>query len=61
MRITLSRRQFLTTLSRVGAAGLVSVPTSFAAEGALETKTQASTTLRLPRRGPGVAARGQGT
>src|SRR5215469_10379418 len=45
MRITQSRRQFLTTLSVAGAAGLVSVPTSFAAEGALET-----TTVRLANR-----------
>jgi NitT/TauT family transport system substrate-binding protein len=43
MRITQSRRQFLTTLSVAG-AGLVSVPTSFAAEGALET-----TTVRLAK------------
>jgi NitT/TauT family transport system substrate-binding protein len=45
MRITQSRRQFLTRLSVVGAAGLVSVPTSFAAEGAPET-----TTVRLANR-----------
>ena len=45
MRIAQSRRQFLTTLSVAGAAGLVSVPTSFAAEGALET-----TTVRLANR-----------
>jgi NitT/TauT family transport system substrate-binding protein len=44
MRITQSRRQFLTTLSVAGAAGLVSVPTGFAAEGALET-----TSVRLPK------------
>jgi NitT/TauT family transport system substrate-binding protein len=39
MRITQSRRLFLTTLSVAGAAGLVSVTTSFAADGALETTT----------------------
>ena len=39
-----SRRQFLTTLSLAGAAGLARAPRSLAAEGALET-----TTVRLPK------------
>ena len=38
MRITQSRRQFLTALSLAGAARRVGAPTAFAAEGALETK-----------------------
>ena len=40
----LTRRRFLTTLSVAGAAGLVHVPRTLAAEGALET-----TTVRLPK------------
>src|SRR6516162_3369779 len=39
MRITQSRRQFLTALSLAGAARRVGAPTAFAAEGALETTT----------------------
>ena len=38
MRITQSRRQFLTALSLAGAAPFVRAATAFAAEGALETK-----------------------
>src|ERR1700737_5248884 len=37
MPITQTRRQFLTTLSLAGAAGLLHAPPSRAAEGALET------------------------
>jgi NitT/TauT family transport system substrate-binding protein len=44
MSMTQSRRRFLTTLSAVGAAGLVRPPRAFAAEGALET-----TSVRLPK------------
>jgi NitT/TauT family transport system substrate-binding protein len=44
MPITQTRRQFLTTLSLAGAAGLLHAPPSQAAEGALET-----TTVRLMR------------
>jgi len=39
MPITQTRRQFLTTLSLAGAAGLLHAPPSRAAEGALETTT----------------------
>jgi NitT/TauT family transport system substrate-binding protein len=39
MPITQTRRQFLTTLSLAGAAGLLYAPPSRAAEGALETTT----------------------
>jgi NitT/TauT family transport system substrate-binding protein len=39
MRITQSRRQFLTTLSLAGAAGLVGAPRALAAEGPPETTT----------------------
>jgi len=39
MRITQSRRQFLTTLSLTGAAGLVAAPAPLAEEGPLETRT----------------------
>jgi NitT/TauT family transport system substrate-binding protein len=39
MPITQTRRQFLTTLSLAGAAGLLHAPPSQAAEGALETTT----------------------
>jgi NitT/TauT family transport system substrate-binding protein len=42
MRMTQTRRDFLTTLSLAGAAGLVRIPPALAAEGVLET-----TTLRL--------------
>jgi NitT/TauT family transport system substrate-binding protein len=35
-----TRRHFLTSLSAVGAAGLVCRPTSASAEGALETTTE---------------------
>jgi NitT/TauT family transport system substrate-binding protein len=44
MSIVQTRRNFLTTLSAAGAAGLVRAPRSLAAEGALET-----TTLRIPK------------
>jgi NitT/TauT family transport system substrate-binding protein len=44
MSIKQTRRQFLTTLSLAGAAGLFRVPRALAAEGALET-----TTVRLPK------------
>jgi NitT/TauT family transport system substrate-binding protein len=43
MRITQSRRQFLTTLSLAGAAPLVAAPAALAEEGPLET-----TSVRLP-------------
>jgi hypothetical protein len=43
-----TRRQFLTTLSLTGAAGLVGAPRALAAEGAVET-----TTVRLAK-GPGI-------
>jgi NitT/TauT family transport system substrate-binding protein len=49
MTMTQTRRQFLTTLSAAGAAGLVRAPPSLAAEGALET-----TTVRLAKELPGV-------
>jgi len=39
MRITQSRRQFLTMLSLTGAAGLVAAPAALAEEGPLETRT----------------------
>jgi NitT/TauT family transport system substrate-binding protein len=39
MSMAQTRRQFLTTLSAAGAAGLVRAPPSLAAEGALETTT----------------------
>ena len=39
MRITQSRRQFLTMLSLTGAAGLVAAPAPLAEEGPLETRT----------------------
>ncbi|HWX62851.1 twin-arginine translocation signal domain-containing protein, partial [Bradyrhizobium sp.] len=39
MAIAQTRRQFLTTLSLAGAAGLLHAPPSRAAEGALETTT----------------------
>src|ERR1700738_1674670 len=39
MPMTQTRRNFLTTLSLAGAAGLVRTPRSLAAEGALETAT----------------------
>ena len=39
MSMTQTRRRFLTTLSLAGAAGLVRIPPSLAAEGALETAT----------------------
>jgi NitT/TauT family transport system substrate-binding protein len=48
MRTTQTRRRFLTTLSLVGAAGLVRGPPALAAEGALET-----TTVRLSKN-PGI-------
>jgi NitT/TauT family transport system substrate-binding protein len=44
MTLMRTRRRFLTTLSLAGAAGLLRVPRSLAAEGALET-----TTVRLPK------------
>jgi NitT/TauT family transport system substrate-binding protein len=44
MQTTQSRRRFLTTLSLAGAASLLRVPRSLAAEGALET-----TTVRFPK------------
>jgi NitT/TauT family transport system substrate-binding protein len=44
MSIKQTRRQFLTTLSLAGAAGLFRVPRALAAKGALET-----TTVRLPK------------
>jgi len=44
MAIMQTRRQFLTTLSLAGAAGLVGSPRAVAAEGPLET-----TTVRLPK------------
>jgi NitT/TauT family transport system substrate-binding protein len=44
MPITQTRRRFLTTLSLVGAAGLLGAPRALAAEGSLET-----TTVRLPK------------
>jgi len=44
MAIMQTRRQFLTTLSLAGAAGLVGSPRALAAEGPLET-----TTVRLPK------------
>ena len=45
---TQSRRRFLTTLSLVGAASFVRIPSSVAAEGVLET-----TSVKLSR-GPGI-------
>ncbi len=48
MAMMQSRRRFLTTLSAVGAAGLVCAPRALAAEAALETAT-----VRLPKT-PGV-------
>src|SRR5262245_49427050 len=39
MRITQTRRRFLTTLSAAGAAGLLRAPPAPAAEGSLETST----------------------
>jgi NitT/TauT family transport system substrate-binding protein len=44
MPMAQSRRRFLTTLSAVGAAGLVRAPRALAAEAALET-----TSVRLPK------------
>jgi NitT/TauT family transport system substrate-binding protein len=44
MLILHTRREFLTTLSLTGAAGLVGQPRAFAAEGALETPT-----VRIPK------------
>jgi len=44
MSMTQSRRRFLTTLSAVGAAGLVRAPRALAAEAALET-----TAIRLTK------------
>jgi NitT/TauT family transport system substrate-binding protein len=44
MPTTQTRRRFLTTLSAVGAAGVVRAPRALAAEGALET-----TSVRLPK------------
>ena len=49
MRITQSRRQFLTTLSLAGAARLVGAPAALAAEGPPET-----TTVRLAKLAPGI-------
>ena len=49
MPTTQTRRQFLTTLSSAGAAGLLCAPRALAAEGALET-----TTVRLQT--PGLCA-----
>ena len=46
MTMTHTRRRFLTTLSMVGAAGLVRIPSPRAAEGALET-----TRVRLSNNG----------
>jgi NitT/TauT family transport system substrate-binding protein len=46
-----TRRKFLTSLSAVGAAGLLRAPPSLAAEGPLET-----TTVRLAKELPGVCA-----
>jgi NitT/TauT family transport system substrate-binding protein len=46
MPATLNRRQFVTTLSLAGAAGLLRVPRVLASEGALET-----TTVRLQKPG----------
>ena len=39
MTMTQTRRQFLTTLSLISAAGLVGTPRALAGEGALETTT----------------------
>jgi NitT/TauT family transport system substrate-binding protein len=44
MTMTQTRRRFLASLSSAGAAGILRVPRSLAAEGALET-----TTVRLPK------------
>src|SRR5690349_7254398 len=44
MPIRQTRRQFLTTLSSAGAAGLINVPRALGAEGAPE-----KTTVRLPQ------------
>jgi NitT/TauT family transport system substrate-binding protein len=44
MPIVQTRRQFLSSLSLAGAAGLVGAPSLLAAEGSLET-----TTVRLPK------------
>ena len=44
MAIVQNRRQFLTTLTLAGAAGLLRAPSSAAAEGSLET-----TTVRLAK------------
>ena len=51
MQMNQSRRRFLTTLSAVGAAGLIRAPRLFAAEGPLETNT-----VRLQRPALCVAA-----
>ena len=48
MRIPLTRRRFLTTLSFAGAAGFVGAPRALAAEGTLET-----TTVRIVKE-PGI-------
>ena len=46
MSVVQTRRRFLTTLSAVGAAGLVRAPPSLAADGALETTT--ARILKIP-------------
>src|SRR5262249_29796196 len=49
MPVQQSRRQFLTTLSMIGSAGLVRAPPAQAAEGTLET-----TTVRIFATRPGI-------
>jgi NitT/TauT family transport system substrate-binding protein len=50
MRMAQTRRRFLTTLSAVGATGVLRAPRARAAEGALET-----TSVRLPK-GPAICS-----